>query len=99
MEPWQTVATAVLGNSVSLAVLGWLGKSLLEKIIQRDSKNFEAELKAKADSAIERLRSDLQLRIIEHQITFSRLHEKRATVIAELNALLSETLWEAESVM
>jgi hypothetical protein len=57
------------------------------------------DLKAKSDAAIEQLRSDLQIRSIEHQVRFSRLHEKRATVIAELYGHLVETLWEAESFL
>jgi hypothetical protein len=65
--------------------------------MQRDSKRFEFELKAKADATIERLRSDLQIRTIEHQVRFARLHEKQATVIAEWNGLLAEAMWHAES--
>lgn len=72
---------------------------MMEKLIQRDTKRFETELKAKADSAIEQLKSELQIRTIEHQVRFSRLHEKRATVIADLNALIVEALWEAESFL
>lgn len=97
MDLWQFITAAVVGNATILAVLGWLGKSLLEKMLERDSKRFEIELKAKADSTMEQLKSDLQLRMIEHQVRFSRLHERQATVIAELNAHLVEALWEAES--
>jgi len=99
MELWQTVTAAILGNAMVLAVLGLLGKSLLEKLIQRDSKRFEIEIKAKADIAIEQLKSELQLRTIEHQIKLSSLHGKRATVIADMNALLAEVMWEAESFL
>ena len=99
MDTWQTILLALGGNAVFLAVLGFLGKSLLEKLIARDTKRFETDLKAKADAAIEQLRSDLQIRSIEHQVRFSRLHEKRATVIAELYGHLVETLWEAESFL
>lgn len=99
MALWQTIAAAVLGNAAILAVLGWLAKSLVEKVLLRDSKRFEIELKAKADSTMEHLRSDLHIRSIEHQVRFSRLHEKRAEVIAELNGLIVEALWEAESFL
>lgn len=110
MNAWQTIVAAIVGNGVVLAILGWLAKALIEKFIQRDSKTFEAnlqrdlktfeaDLQAKAGSAIEQLKSDLQIRTIEHQVRFSRLHEKRATVIADLNALIVEALWEAESFL
>lgn len=99
MDPWQSIAAAVIGNATILAVLGWLGKSLFTKLLQRHSNRFEIELKAKADSTIEQLKSELQIRAIEHQVRFSRLHEKQATVIAELNAHLAEALWAAESFL
>jgi len=82
-----------------VAVLAFVAKSFLEKLIVRDTKRFEADLKAKADVAIENLKGDLQLRAIEHQVRFSRLHEKRAAVIAELYGHLVEALWEAESFL
>jgi hypothetical protein len=99
MEAWQVIVAAVLGNAAVLAVLGFLAKALLEQLLQRDSRRFEVELKAKADSAIEQLKSDLQIRTIEHQVRFSQLHETRANVIAELNGLVVEALWEAESFL
>ena len=99
METWQTILLAIGGNAALLAVLGLLGKSLLDKLIVRDTKEFESSLKAKADAAIEHLKNDLQLRTIEHQVRFSRLHEKRAAVIAELYGHLVEALWEAESFL
>ena len=99
METWQTILLAFGGNAALLAVMGILAKSLLEKLITRDTKRFESELKAKSDAAIEHLKNELQLRTIEHQVRFSRLHEKRASVIADLNGHLAELLWEAESFL
>lgn len=99
METWQTILLAFGGNAALLAVLGYLGKSILEKLIVRDTKQFESNLKAKSDAAIDQLKAELQLKSIEHQVRFSRLHEKRADVIAELYGLLVEALWEAESFL
>lgn len=99
METWQTILLAFGGNAALLAVLGILGKSLLDKLIVRDTKQFENDLKAKSDAAIEHLKNELQIRTIEHQVRFSRLHEKRASVIAELYGHLVEALWEAESFL
>lgn len=99
MSIWQSVLLAIGGNAALLAIMGYLAKAVFDGMLARDTKRFEAELKAKSDSAIERLKSDLQLRTIEHQVRFSRLHEKRATAIAELYSLLIEALWEAESFL
>ncbi|MCP3850383.1 MAG: hypothetical protein GY694_09125 [Gammaproteobacteria bacterium] len=99
METWQTILLAIGGNTVVLAVLGFLGKSLLEKLLARDTARFEADLKSKADVTIAQLKSELELKAIEHQIRYSKLHEKRANVVAELYSLLAEGLWEAESFL
>ncbi len=99
MEAWQTILLAFGGNAALIAVLGILGKSLLEKLIVRDTKRFETELQSKADSAIEHLKTELHVKTIEHQVRFSRLHEKRATVIADLYGYLVEALWDAESFL
>ncbi len=96
MEAWQTILLAFGGNAALLAVVGLLGKSLLDKLITRDTKRFELDLKAKSDATIERLKSDLQIRSIEHQVRFSSLYEKRASVIADLYGHLVEMLWEAD---
>lgn len=99
MDVWQTLLLAFGGNAALLAVLAFAGKSLLEKLIVRDTKRFESELQAKSNAAIEQLKNELQLKTIEHQVRFSRLHEKRASVIAEINGHLAEVMWEAESFL
>ena len=97
METWQTILIALGGNAAMLAVLAYLAKLFIGHRLSRDISSFQSELKATSDAAIERLKSDLQLHAIEHQVRFSRLHEKRATVIAELNSLLAEAMWAAEN--
>jgi len=67
LEAWQSILVAIGGNAALLAVLGLLGKSILEKLLARDSARFQSERKAKADAAIEHLRTELQLKTIEHQ--------------------------------
>ena len=99
METWQTILIALGGNAAMLAVLAYLAKLFIGHRLSRDISSFQSELKATSDAAIERLKSDLQLHAIEHQVRFSRLHEKRATVIAELNSLIAEAMWEAENFL
>lgn len=99
MNTWQSVLLAIGGNTAILAVLAFVAKSLFEKILARDTKRFESELKAASDAEIEHLKNQLQLRSIEHQVRFSRLHERRAETIAKLYELLVEALWAAESFL
>jgi hypothetical protein len=41
-------------------------------------------MKADADAELERLKNSLQMSTIEHKVRFSRLHERRAEVIAAI---------------
>lgn len=47
MDAWQTILLTLGGNAVAIAVLGFLAKSLLEKLIVRDTRAFETDLKNK----------------------------------------------------
>lgn len=108
MDAWQTILIAFGGNAALLAILGWLTKSLVEGLLakdvtkfrtslDKDLEQFKASLTAQTSSAVERLRHDLQLSAMEHQVRFSNLHEKRASVIAELYGRLVQATWETES--
>lgn len=97
MEAWQTIVLALGGNVMLLAVLGWLSKSLVEKMLAKDLERFRASVSSEANSAIERLKHHLQLASLEHNVRFSKLHEKRAEVIAQLYGLLVEASWSASS--
>jgi hypothetical protein len=103
MNAWNEILIAFGGNAVLLAVLGFLARSLFQTWLAKDMKKFEAdlkntadselerlkfELKAKGDASIEQLRSQLQQSALEHQVRFSKLHERRARLIEKLYARL-----------
>lgn len=90
MEAWQTVLLAFGGNAALLAVLGLIGKSLLEKMLARDSLRIETEIKAKSQSELEKLRSTLAIVASERNVRFTKLHERRAEAIAETYRLLRQ---------
>lgn len=83
MEAWQTILLAFGGNAVLLAILGWLAKSFVEGRLAKE---------------VERFRSELRNASVEHQVRFSKLHEKRAKVIAELYGHLADMYAAASSL-
>jgi hypothetical protein len=93
MEAWQTILLAFGGNAALLAVLGLLGKSLLEKVLARDTLRIETELKANSAAELEKLRSTLAVAAAERHVRFSKLHERRAEAVAETYGLLRELHW------
>lgn len=82
MELWQALLVAFGGNAAVLLILGFLGRSLINNALSKDLEKFKGQL---------------QLAATEHEITFRRLHERRAEVVADLYRLLVEATWEAES--
>ncbi len=83
MELWQAILVAIGGNAAILLVIAFLGRTLISNFFSKD---------------LERFKAALQIAAIEHQVQFSKLHEKRAEVIAELYRLLVVATWEAESL-
>jgi len=100
----QLLSSAAVSVLLS-GFLVWLTKSWISERLKSAIKNeydekletHKAQLKAQADIESERLRSQLSIAATEHQVKFSRLHDKRAEVIAELYGLLVQAHWDAES--
>ena len=81
-ELLQTLLVSIGGAGALLAVFLYVGRSVFQSFLDKDLEKFKTELQRTAT---------------EHQIVFSRLHEKRADVIAELYGLLVTATWEAQS--
>lgn len=90
MLNWTELVGLLGGQVILLAAVGWLCKALLSHRLTRDADAFRARLKADTDIEIERLRTSLQIAATEHQVRFSKLHQKRGFIIAKLHRLLLE---------
>jgi len=97
MEVWQTIILALGGNAALLAVLGWLSKSFVSQLLAKDIEGFKQSLRSESEAALKKLSHDLEKSAIEHRVRFSKLHEKRAEVIAELYGLLVQAYWDISS--
>lgn len=86
------ISSLLIGAGIWLA-RSWLSERLKNSIRAEYDQKLEthkAQLKSQSDIALERLRADLSIATAEHNIQFARLHEKRAEVIAETYARLTE---------
>jgi len=100
----QLLSSAAVSAFLS-GFLIWLTKAWISERLKNSIKNeydekletHKAQLKAQADVESERLRAQLSIAATEHQVKFSRLHEKRAEIIAELYGLLVQAYWDAGS--
>jgi len=87
---WQAVFEAFGGQAALLLAIAYLGKTLISSQLSKETEAFKIKLQGQTDVEIERLKSSLQIAATEHQIKFSKLHDRRARVIAKLYRLLLE---------
>lgn len=65
---WIEVFQSLGLFSIAVAALTWLGRSIAAQLLSRD---------------IERYKSRLQREALEHQVRFTRIHEKQAAVLEQ----------------
>ena len=93
---WQTIFTALGSQTILLAAVAWIIKTVVSNRLAQESEAFKIKLTADANSEIERLKNSLQMVALEHQVRFSKLHEHRGEVIADLYKLSLEATWKAQ---
>lgn len=89
----STVFSSLIVGALIWLTRSWISERLKNSIRSEYDQKLEthkAQLKSQSDVALERIRADLSIATAEHQIQFARLHEKRAEVIAETYARLTE---------
>jgi hypothetical protein len=90
MGNWQTILLTFGGNAVLIAILGYMGKLIFEKILARDALKLESKINSFYNIELENIKSNLAVRANEQSIKFLKLHERRAEVITKTYALLQE---------
>jgi hypothetical protein len=96
---WTEVAKTVGSTGVVLVVIGYFLRAVFGQVLSRDLEKFKADLSAKHDIEIERLRNDLRIAASERETRFIRLHETRAETIAELYKRLVRAHWAFEAYL
>ena len=76
--------TAIAGSAVLFGAVAWLARSIIIHFPSKDLENFKLNLQRESQQELLRLQSSLQLFEFEHQVRFSRLHERRAEIISEI---------------
>lgn len=91
MTTFESIVLAITGNALVLAVLGWLAKSLLQSLLTKDLAGHRIRLESENQRAAQAFGHELSLAAREHDITFGKLHQRRAQTIAKLYELLAIT--------
>jgi hypothetical protein len=92
------VITAAGVSAILTGLLLWLTKSWISERLKNAIKSeydqkletHKSQLKAQTDIEIEKLKSSLSIAAAERQVKFSKLHEDRASFIADAYAFLKD---------
>jgi hypothetical protein len=82
------------GGAITFGLSGYLGKIWAGRALQKQQQEYaqlNLQLTSQLGLVTEERKHLLQLRQLEHQVRFSKLHEKRAEVIAQIYRQLVET--------
>jgi hypothetical protein len=88
MSPWETILLAFGGNAILLAILGWLARSLLSQFLAKDLHNFESDLSLRTELATAELKQRLGMAAHEHNVRFTKLHERQSQVVEKIYDLI-----------
>ncbi len=84
----EIIIGAIAANTIMIAVLGFLARTILQHFLSKDIEKFKSNLESEAKSEIESFRSNLEKERIRLQISYSGIFEKQATVIIEMYKLI-----------
>ena len=92
----ETALVALGGSAMLVAAVAWLARSIIDQFLSKDLERFKSELASASSLSAERTRHELALAAQEKGLLLTKLHEKRAQVIAELYGLLVEAQWASQ---
>jgi len=78
----------VLASSASASVVVFLSKSVLKLWLDKDLETHRANLARQSAGEVEKLRAQLPQVALEHEVRFTRLHERRAVILTHIYARL-----------
>lgn len=83
---WQDLIKSLGIFAVLAGALTWLAKSVITHFLDKDVEKYKNSLATEAARELEQFKSQLHIASKEHDVRFSKLHEKRAEIIAELHS-------------
>jgi hypothetical protein len=76
----QVILSAIGGTTVLVGLVVFLAKLIIRHMLGKD---------------VEKLKASLRMNILEHEVVFSRLHDRRIEVIADIYAALKDVYRKA----
>lgn len=92
---FETIVKYLITPSVIFGILAYFTKSIISHFLSKDIESYKNKIETNAQLKLEEIKNELQIKALEHQIKFNRLHEKRAEIIAEFYQKFEETIFKA----
>ena len=86
----ETILATILATGASAVVLAYLSRTLLRHWLDKDLESYKANLSAEHTRGLEQHKASLARVSLEHQVRFTRLHDRRARIIARVYAKLDQ---------
>jgi hypothetical protein len=86
----ETILATILATGASAVLLAYLSRTLLRHWLDKDLDSYKANLGAEHARWLEQHKASLAPASLEHQVRFTRLHERRARIIARVYAKLDQ---------
>ena len=84
MSPFEFIISFLGGSAILLTAVAWLMRSLVTQLLAKDIENHKSKLQFESQMEVTKFKAQIEKTAFEHKVIFSRLHDKRAEVIAEL---------------
>lgn len=84
MDVMQQVITIIGSSGLCIAALTFLAKSLMTHLLSKDLDEHKLKLDFQSQTELERLRSELTIQLVEHEVRFKRLDEKMADHLSQI---------------
>ena len=89
MSTVEFVISFLGGSAILLTAVSWLVKSLLTHWLAKDVEEYKSKIQFESQTELTRVKASIEKRAFEHQIIFSRLHDRRAKVIEDVYTTIS----------
>jgi hypothetical protein len=86
----ETILATILATGASAVLLAYLSRTLLRSWLDKDLESYKAKLSAEHARGLEQQKTSLARASLERQVRFTRLHERRARIIARVYAKLDQ---------
>ena len=86
----ETILATILATAASALLLAYLSRTLLSHWLDKDLASYKANLSAAHARALEEYKAAVARASIEHQVRFTRLHDRRARIVARVYAKLDQ---------